>query len=94
MWDQNPVLQKWISETIALCRPDKVHLCDGSEEEFNTLSSELVSKGFFIPLNPQKRPGSFACFSDPSDVARVEEATFICSDKVENAGPTNNWKDP
>lgn len=94
MWDQNPVLQKWISETIALCRPDKVHLCDGSEEEYNTLSSELVSKGFFIPLNPQKRPGSFACFSDPSDVARVEEATFICSDKVENAGPTNNWKDP
>jgi phosphoenolpyruvate carboxykinase (GTP) len=92
--DQNLVLQKWISESVALCCPSKVHLCDGSEEEFKTLSSELVNKGFFIPLNSQKRPGSFACFSDPSDVARVEESTYICSIKAEDAGPTNNWKDP
>lgn len=90
LWHQNPALKKWILDAVLLCKPDHVHLCTGSEEEFQ----ELVKLPPFIPLNPEKRPGSFYCRSDPGDVARVEEATFICSKNKENAGPTNNWKDP
>jgi phosphoenolpyruvate carboxykinase (GTP) len=84
----------WIGEQIALCQPDNVHLCDGSEEEYNTLCSQMVQKGTFVKLNGSKRPNSYACFSNPDDVARVEERTFICSTKKEDAGPTNNWFDP
>ena len=90
----NQKLNHFIQEVIDLCQPDDVHLCDGSEEENKTLLSHLVKKGVFVPLNSEKRPGSYWCHSDPDDVARVEEATFICSRKEEDAGPTNHWKDP
>jgi phosphoenolpyruvate carboxykinase (GTP) len=69
-------LTAWINEIIALCTPDRVRWCDGSKAEYNELCNLLVDKGTFIKLNPQKRPNSFACFSDPSDVARVEEPNF------------------
>jgi phosphoenolpyruvate carboxykinase (GTP) len=90
LWSQNSKLKKWLIETISLCSPDNVHLCNGSEEEFH----ELVQKHPFTPLNTSKRPNSYYCRSNPEDVARVEESTFICSKLEENAGPTNNWKDP
>jgi len=88
----NPKLKAWIEQMQALCKPTRVHLCDGSHEEFLELCHELVSKKAFVPL--AKRPGSYWCRSDPRDVARVEESTFICSKKKEDAGPTNNWFDP
>jgi len=94
IWFQNKELVRRISETAALCTPSEIRLCDGSIEEYESLCRDLVSKGVFIPLNPERRPGSYLCRSDPADVARVEEATFICSKNKEDAGPTNNWQDP
>lgn len=91
---RNQELQQWIEEMVALCKPESVRWCNGSKDEYNDLCALLVEKGTFIPLNEKKWPGSFACFSDPSDVARVEDRTFICSRKKEDAGPTNNWIDP
>lgn len=93
-WTSHPPLIDWIEEAIRLCRPDRVHLCDGSEEEYQGLTAKLVEKGVFTPLDPKKRPFSFWCHSAISDVARVEEATYICSIRQEDAGPTNHWKDP
>ncbi|MBI2742943.1 MAG: phosphoenolpyruvate carboxykinase (GTP) [Chlamydiales bacterium] len=93
-WTTNQGLIRWVEEAIALCTPESVHLCNGSKEEYDALCKELVNKGTFIPLNPKKRPGSFLCRSHPDDVARVEECTFICSKTKEQAGPTNNWRDP
>ncbi|MCX6990578.1 MAG: phosphoenolpyruvate carboxykinase (GTP) [Chlamydiae bacterium] len=90
----NPVLIDFIQKAIELCTPSDIHLCDGSEEEYNCLTQLLVEKGAFVRLDPNKRPSSFWCHSLASDVARVEEATFICSLKKEDAGPTNNWQDP
>jgi phosphoenolpyruvate carboxykinase (GTP) len=87
-------LINWINEVAALCKPDNIRWCDGSKEEYDELCSALVEKGTFIRLNEQKRPNSFACFSDPSDVARVEDRTYICSRRREDAGPTNNWIEP
>ncbi|MBI5273120.1 MAG: phosphoenolpyruvate carboxykinase (GTP) [Chlamydiia bacterium] len=87
-------LKTWIDEIAALCCPKRVHLCDGSQEEFDAIAAEMVRSGVLVPLNPHKRPHSFWCHSHPDDVARVEENTFICSQKKEDAGPTNNWKDP
>jgi phosphoenolpyruvate carboxykinase (GTP) len=87
-------LQAWVNQTADLLKPLNIRWCDGSKAEYDEMCNSLVEKGTFIRLNEQKRPNSFACFSDPSDVARAEDRTFICSRKKENAGPTNNWVDP
>jgi phosphoenolpyruvate carboxykinase (GTP) len=91
---RHPRLAEWIEENVKLCRPLRVHICDGSQEEFDRLAAEMVTTGTLIRLNPAKRPGSFLARSTPDDVARVEDRTFICSDRPEEAGPTNNWRDP
>ncbi|HMJ68456.1 MAG TPA: phosphoenolpyruvate carboxykinase (GTP) [Cyclobacteriaceae bacterium] len=87
-------LREWVQQIADLCKPDRIHWCDGSKKEYNDVCQTLVDKGTFIRLNEEKRPGSYACFSDPSDVARVEDRTFICSRRREDAGPTNNWVEP
>jgi phosphoenolpyruvate carboxykinase (GTP) len=87
-------LQGWVEEVAALTQPDDIYWCDGSDDEYEQFAQTLIDAGTFEKLSDDKRPGSYLALSDPADVARVEDRTFICSEKEEDAGPTNNWTDP
>ena len=90
----NAALLKWIQETAARCKPERIHICDGSREENDRLCRQMIENGTFIRLHEEKRPNSFLCRSDPRDVARVEDKTYVCSLSKVEAGPTNNWMHP
>ncbi|MEG1980378.1 MAG: hypothetical protein RR060_06600, partial [Victivallaceae bacterium] len=91
---KNEKLVQWVESWAALCKPEGIYWCDGSQAEYDRLANELVESGLATRLNPAKRPNSLLFRSDPSDVARVENRTYIASASKEEAGPTNNWMEP
>ena len=91
---RNQRLIAWVEDLARLCKPDSIHWCDGSEQEYQAMCELMVKNGTARKLDEEKRPNSYLVLSDPADVARVEDRTFICSEHEEDAGPTNNWTDP
>ncbi len=91
---RNKKLIEWVELVAKVTTPDRIHWCDGSNAEYDELCQLLVDSGTFRRLNPVKRPNSYYALSDPSDVARVEDRTFICAEQEIDAGPTNNWCEP